>query len=40
MRAPGFHGRKDRPFHFLDGITIERYSLGMRYDRTREPEAA
>ena len=40
MRAPGFHGRKDRPFHFLDGITVERYSLGMRYDRTQEPEAA
>ena len=40
MRAPGFHGRKDRPFHFLDGITVERYSLGMRYDRMQEPEAA
>ena len=40
MRAPDFGGAKDRPFHFLDGITVERYSLGMRYDRTREPEAA
>ena len=40
MRAPGFGGAKDRPFHFLDGITVERYSLGMRHDRTQEPEAA
>ena len=40
MRAPGFAGVKDRPFHFLDGITVERYSLGMRCDRAREPEAA
>ena len=40
MRAPGFGDLKDRPFHFLDGITVERYSLGMRCDRTREPEAA
>ena len=40
MRAPGFAGAKDRPFHFLDGITVERYSLGMRCDRAREPEAA
>ena len=34
MRAPGFAGTKDRPFHFLDGIAVERYSLGMRCDRT------
>ena len=34
MRAPGFAGTKDRPFHFLDGIAAERYSLGMRCDRT------
>ena len=40
MRAPGFGGVKDRPFHFLDGITVERYSLGMRCDRTRETETA
>ena len=39
MRAPGFGGAKDRPFHFLDGITVERYSLGMRSDRTAEPAA-
>ena len=39
MRAPGFGGSKDRPFHFLDGITVERYSLGIRSDRTAEPAA-
>ena len=40
MRAPGFAGAKHRPFHFLDRITVERYSLGMRCDRTTElPEA-
>ena len=40
MRAPGFAGAKDRPFHFLDRITVERYSLGMRCDRTTLPGAA
>ena len=40
MRAPGFGGVKHRPFHFLDGITVERYSLGMRCDRTKESGAA
>ena len=39
MRAPGFGGSKHRPFHFLDGITVERYSLGMRSDKTAEPVA-
>ena len=39
MRAPGFAGHKDRPFHFLDGITVERYSLGMRSDSTPPPSA-
>ena len=34
MRAPGFAGRQDRPFHFLDDITAERYSLGMRRERS------
>ena len=38
MRAPGFAGAKHRPFHFLDRITVERYSLGMRCDRTTLPE--
>jgi len=39
MRAPGFGGSKNRPFHFLDGITVERYSLGIRSDKTVEPTA-
>ena len=39
MRAPGFAGTKDRPFHFLDGIAVERYSLGMRCDRTKDADA-
>ncbi len=39
MRAPGFGGSKHRPFHFLDGITVERYSLGIRSDKTAEPAA-
>ena len=39
MRAPGFGGSKHRPFHFLDGITAERYSLGIRSDKTAEPAA-
>lgn len=34
MRAPGFANRKDRPFHFLNDITSERYSFGIRYDAT------
>lgn len=32
MRAPGFAGRDDRPFHYLNDITSERYSLGLRHD--------
>ncbi len=32
MRAPGFIGRKDRPFHYLTDITSERYSIGLRHD--------
>ena len=39
MRAPGFGGARHRPFHFLDGITAERYSLGMRCDRTKDADA-
>ena len=40
MRAPGFGGVKHRPFHFLDGTAVERYSLGMRCDRTKDSGAA
>ena len=32
MRAPGFAGRTDRPFHSLTDITAERYSVGLRHD--------
>ena len=32
MRAPGFGGRQDRPFHFLDRVTRPRLSLGLRHD--------
>jgi hypothetical protein len=32
MRAPGLAGSSERPFHFLDGITVERLSFGMRWD--------
>ena len=32
MRAPGFAGRKDRPFHYLMDIRRERISVGLRYD--------
>jgi hypothetical protein len=32
LRAPGFGGRRDRPFHFLDRIARSRLSLGLRHD--------
>jgi hypothetical protein len=32
MRAPGFAGRNERPFHFLDRVTRARLSLGLRHD--------
>lgn len=32
MRAPGFGGRHERPFHFLDRIARPRLSLGLRHD--------
>jgi hypothetical protein len=32
MRAPGFNGRNDRPFHAVREITEERYILGLRQD--------
>jgi len=32
LRALGFAGRDDRPFHYLSDITSERYSLGLRHD--------
>ena len=32
MRAPGFQGRGDRPFHAVRDITGDRYILGLRHD--------
>jgi len=32
MRAPGFAGRNDRPFHFLTDVSEERVCLGLRHD--------
>ncbi len=32
MRAPGFAGRDDRPFHFLNDVGEERVCLGLRHD--------
>ena len=32
MRAPGFVFSSERPFHFLDRITVERLSFGLRWD--------
>jgi hypothetical protein len=32
MRAPGFAGRADRPFHAIGGITHDRLVLGLRQD--------
>ena len=32
MRAPGFAGRSDRPFHYLSDVSSERYSVGLRHD--------
>jgi hypothetical protein len=32
MRAPGLAGASERPFHFLDRVTVERLSFGLRWD--------
>lgn len=42
MRAPGFAGRNDRPFHFVADVGQRRLSLGLRHDnrRPRRPDAA
>ena len=32
MRAPGFAGRDNRPFHLLDQVVEERICLGLRHD--------
>lgn len=36
MRAPGYQGRNDRPFHAVRDITAERYILGLRHDSRPE----
>lgn len=35
MRAPGFDGRRERPFHMLGAVTRERLILGLRQDSRR-----
>ena len=32
MRAPGFAGRRTRPFHGLDRVDRRRLTIGLRYD--------
>lgn len=32
MRAPGFAGRRDRPFHMLSEVSKTRIALGLRHD--------
>jgi hypothetical protein len=32
MRAPGFAGREDRPFHMLGDVSADRLAFGLRYD--------
>ena len=36
MRAPGFAGRRDRPFHYLSDVTQGRLALGLRHDLRAE----
>ena len=36
MRAPGFAGRRDRPFHYLSDVTQARLTLGLRHDLRTE----
>lgn len=35
LRAPGFAGRTDRPFHALSDITETRIGVGIRHDRRK-----
>lgn len=39
MCAPGLAGSSARPFHFLDQITVERLSFGLRWDTMSESRA-
>jgi hypothetical protein len=36
MRAPGFQGRGDRPFHAVRDVAAERYIIGLRHDSRPE----
>ena len=36
MRAPGFAGLKDRPFHRLSDVTETRVGVGIRHDTRKE----
>lgn len=36
MRAPGFAGLQDRPFHMLSDITETRIGIGIRHDSRKE----
>jgi len=36
MRAPGFQGRGDRPFHAVKDVTEDRCILGLRHDARPE----
>ena len=33
MRAPGFRGSDERPFHFVRDIQSPRYVFGLRHER-------
>ena len=35
MRAPGFEGSNERPFHYLADIRSTRYVFGLRHDQTK-----
>ncbi len=35
MPAPGFVGLTERPFHFLENITRERWIFGLRHDQSK-----
>ena len=39
MRAPGFAGLKDRPFHMLSHVTETRIGVGIRHDTRKEGRA-
>jgi hypothetical protein len=35
LRAPGFQGSSERPFHYLADIRSTRYVFGLRHDQTK-----